>query len=64
MAQDPQKMSPREYVQSRQKQWEKLSPQLVYYYIRSGKIEGETCVCGRLVIDVDKVDLFFKEKWT
>lgn len=29
----------------------KMAPQLVYYYIRRGIIETETCVCGRVVVD-------------
>jgi len=45
------KLSPREWAKLR-----KVTPQLVYYWIRSGKIETETCICGRNVIDVEKAD--------
>jgi hypothetical protein len=60
---DAEKLSPREYVQLRRKLYPKLSPQLVYYYIRNGKLKDETCICGRRVIDVAEADAFFEERW-
>jgi hypothetical protein len=53
---DQTKMSPREYGKSRG-----ISPQLVYYHIREGRIKKERCECGRSVIDVDRADEFFKK---
>jgi hypothetical protein len=50
------KLSPREYGQ-----WRGIKPQLVYYYIRTHKLELERCICGRNVIDVQKADEFFKK---
>jgi hypothetical protein len=51
------KLSPREYGLLRG-----IKPQLVYYYIRTGKLELEHCICGRKVIDVAAADEFFKGK--
>lgn len=48
------KLSPREYAILRGKK-----PQLVYYYIRRGKLTLEECICGRGVIDVEAADKFF-----
>jgi hypothetical protein len=45
------KLSPREYAKLRD-----MKPQLVYYYIRTGAIKEEHCVCGRKVIDVLAAD--------
>jgi hypothetical protein len=45
------KLSPREYAKLRG-----LTPQLVYYYLRTGKIVEERCICGRKVIDVKLAD--------
>jgi hypothetical protein len=53
--QDATKLSPREYGLSHG-----IKPQLVYYYIRKGKLTLETCICGRHVIDVATADEFFK----
>ena len=50
------KLSPRDYGKLRG-----ISPQLVYYHIRQGKVKKETCLCGRSVIDVDLADQFFKK---
>jgi RNA-splicing ligase RtcB len=50
------KLTPREYGRLR-----KIQPQLVYYHIRTGHVELETCVCGRKVIDVSLADKFFEE---
>jgi hypothetical protein len=50
------KLSPRDYGKLRG-----ISPQLVYYHIRQGKLKKETCLCGRSVIDVDAADAFFKK---
>jgi hypothetical protein len=50
------KLSPRDYGKLRG-----ISPQLVYYHIREGRIDKERCECGRSVIDVDKADQHFKK---
>jgi hypothetical protein len=50
------KLSPREYGKLRG-----IQPQLVYYHIRQGHIDKETCLCGRSVIDIDKADQYFKK---
>lgn len=46
---DAIKLSPREFAQL-----VGMSPQLVYYHIRRGKLEKETCICGRPVVDVER----------
>lgn len=48
------KMSVREYAK-----FKKMQPQLLYYYLRTGKLEEENCICGRKVLDVEKADQFF-----
>lgn len=48
------KMSVREYAK-----FKKMQPQLIYYYLRTGKIKEEACICGRKVIDVASADEFF-----
>lgn len=53
-AEGASKLSPREYALLRGKK-----PQIVYYYIRRGKIKMEQCICGRNVIDVEAADKFF-----
>jgi hypothetical protein len=37
----------------------KMQPQLVYYYIKTHKLDQEKCICGRWVIDVQKATDFF-----
>lgn len=39
----------------------KMQPQLVYYYIRQGKMKQEKCICGRWVIDVHTATEFFND---
>lgn len=51
------KMSVREYAKLKGEQ-----PQLIYYYIRTGKIQEEPCICGRKVIDVASADAFMEER--
>lgn len=51
------KMSPIEYARAKG-----IQPQLVYYYIRSGHIKVEVCVCGRKVIDVPSADAYLADK--
>lgn len=51
------KMSVREYAK-----FKKMQPQLLYYYLRTGKLEEENCICGRKVLDVEKADKFFAER--
>lgn len=51
------KLTPREYAKAKG-----LQPQLVYYYIRQGKILKETCVCGRTVVDIESADKFLESK--
>ena len=48
------KMTPRDYAKTR-----KMTPQLVYYYIRSGKLTQEKCICGRWVIDIKAAEELF-----
>lgn len=48
------KLSPREYARLRGKK-----PQLIYYYIRTKRLQLEQCICGRNVIDVEATDKFF-----
>lgn len=48
------KLTPREYAKMKG-----VAPQLVYYYIRTNKIELEYCICGRRVIDVKLADAVF-----
>jgi hypothetical protein len=51
------KMSPREYAQFR-----KITPQLVYYYIRNKRLDAAPCPeCSRKVIDVKQADELFKK---
>lgn len=50
------KLSPRDYGSLRG-----IAPQLVYYHIRQGHIDKETCLCGRTVIDIEKADQYFKK---
>lgn len=52
------KLTPVEYARARPG----LQAQLVYYYIRTGKIKRETCICGRNVIDIKAADEFFASK--
>ena len=51
------KMTPRDFARTRKG----LQPQLVYYYIRTGKIKQEKCVCGRWVIDIRAATEFFDQ---
>lgn len=51
------KMTPREYAKLK-----RVEPQIIYYYIRTGKIKDEQCICGRRVVDVQSADAFFAEK--
>lgn len=54
------KMTVIEYAKTRSRKTGMLiAPQNVYYYIRSGKIDQEVCICGRKVIDVKSADDFF-----
>jgi hypothetical protein len=47
-------LTPREYAKLNG-----LNPQLVYYYIRTKKIEVEHCKCGRKVIHIEAADKVF-----
>jgi hypothetical protein len=51
------KLSPREYGRLKG-----IKPQLVYYYIRTGKLTLEVCICGRHVIDVESANAFFQPR--
>jgi len=51
------KMGVREYALARG-----IQPQLLYYYVRQGYIDTESCVCGRKVIDVKSADAYLVEK--
>ena len=48
------KLTPIEYAKLHS-----MAPQKVYYAIRNGKLEKETCICGRKVIDVAAADELF-----
>lgn len=39
-----------------------ISSQLVYYAIRTGKIDIEICNCGRKCIDRTKADKYYRDK--
>lgn len=56
-AEGQSKMSVVEYARAKGEQ-----PQLLYYYIRTGKIAIERCICGRKVIDVAGADAFLAER--
>jgi hypothetical protein len=45
------KASPIEYAKTHG-----IKPQMVYYWIRTGKLKKEMCVCGRSVIDIAEAD--------
>jgi hypothetical protein len=49
-------MSPVDYAKVRP-----ISPQLVYYRIRTGKLRVVLCNCGRKCIDRKEADDFFRE---
>lgn len=51
------KMTPREYAKLRN-----IAPQLIYYYVRTGHMKMEICVCGRKVVDVAQADAYLAEK--
>jgi hypothetical protein len=51
------KMSVREYAK-----FKDMAPQLVYYYIRTGKLKEEVCICGRKVLDVKLADELFAKR--
>jgi hypothetical protein len=38
-----------------------IAPQLVYYYIRSHKLEVERCECGRRCIEREEADKLFRK---
>lgn len=39
-----------------------VAPQLVYYYLRTGKLEYEICNCGRKCVNVEKARAFFESR--
>lgn len=51
------KMTPRQYAKARG-----IQPQLIYYYLRTKKIDSETCQCGSRVLDIKSADEFFANK--
>jgi hypothetical protein len=50
-------LTPREYAKARG-----MNPQLVYYYIRTGKLKDERCQCGRRVLHVQTADQVLQTK--
>lgn len=46
--------TPRDYAKMR-----RVAPQLVYYYIRSGKLNTQICDCGRRCIPIKEADELF-----
>jgi predicted site-specific integrase-resolvase len=53
-AEEVGKLTPREFAQLIG-----VAPQMVYYYIRNGRINVERCICGRKVIDVETAKAVF-----
>jgi len=51
---DATKLTPRDFAKLIGR-----APQLVYYYIRTNKIDVEICQCGRKVIDVKQAKEVF-----
>lgn len=39
-----------------------VTPQLVYYYVRTGKIESQQCLCGNKVINVKQAREVFESR--
>lgn len=39
-----------------------VAPQLVYYYVRTGKLEIEVCDCGRKCVVVEQAVKFFNNR--
>lgn len=54
-------LSPRDYAKMRSTPDSKIAPQMVYYYVRTGKLEMLRCVCGRKVVNVKEADAVFEE---
>lgn len=52
-----QLMAVRDYAKARN-----IRPQLLYYYLRTRKIETDYCECGRKCVRVEEADAFFKSK--
>jgi hypothetical protein len=50
-------MAVRDYAKARG-----IRPQLLYYYLRKGKLTPEHCPCGRLCLKVTDADEFFSTK--
>jgi hypothetical protein len=48
------KMTPRDYARAR-----RITPQLIYYYLRTNKLKQAYCECGRLVVDIAEADALF-----
>lgn len=42
----------------------RITPQSVYYRIRTGKLKTQTCNCGRKCISVEEADIIFGFKDT
>jgi hypothetical protein len=36
-----------------------IQPQLIYYYIRSGKLKQKKCICGRWVLGIAEAETLF-----
>lgn len=50
-----------QYAQIRKRRFD-LTPQLVYYYARTGRVKIFPCKCGRPVVDVRLTDEFFEQR--
>jgi hypothetical protein len=50
-------LTPREYAKLRG-----MTPQMVYYYIRTGVVKDELCKCGRRIVNVLATDEALSEK--
>jgi hypothetical protein len=51
------KATPIEYARARG-----FAPQKVYRALRLGKLDKETCICGRTVVDIIVADIYFNVK--
>jgi hypothetical protein len=49
-------MAPVDYARARG-----IKPQMVYYYLRTGKLTSSHCECGRRVIDIQEADDIFRK---
>lgn len=51
------RMTPRDYAKKHG-----FEPQILYYYLRTGRLKKHYCDCGRPVIDVAETDALLAEQ--